>query len=276
MHALLAGELRAPCRRARRFASSVLALEARLPCGGSRPRRARSGSLKRPDRKPRPSGEYGTRPIPSSRRVGRTSSSTSRVHSEYSVCTAVIGCTACARRIVSGAASLSPMWRTLPSRHQLGQRADGLLDRRVRVDAVLVVEVDVVGAEPLQRALDRAAHVLGRAVEHPVRRSSVGVRAMPNFVAITTSSRRPAIAAPEQLLVRVRAVDLGGVEEGHARARARAGSWRSPRPRRSSRRRRTCPCSRGRAPRPSGLSRPAVAAPCLSLSSRSTSLNSRT
>jgi hypothetical protein len=29
--------------------------------------------------------------------------------------------------------------------HQLGQRADGVLDRRVRVDAVLVVEVDAVG-----------------------------------------------------------------------------------------------------------------------------------
>ena len=33
---------------------------------------------------------------------------------------------------------------------QLGQRADGLLDRGVRVDPVLVVEVDVVGAEPPQ------------------------------------------------------------------------------------------------------------------------------
>jgi hypothetical protein len=31
---------------------------------------------------------------------------------------------------------------------QLGHCADGLLDRHVRVDAVLVVEVDVVGSEP--------------------------------------------------------------------------------------------------------------------------------
>src|SRR5256885_7147694 len=39
----------------------------------------------------------------------------SRVHSEYSVCTAVTGCTACARRIVSGAASEMPAWRILPA-----------------------------------------------------------------------------------------------------------------------------------------------------------------
>ncbi|MFI6309566.1 hypothetical protein ACIBEK_05335 [Nocardia fusca] len=35
--------------------------------------------------------------MPSSRSSGRISSSTSRVHSEYSVCRAAIGCTACAQ-----------------------------------------------------------------------------------------------------------------------------------------------------------------------------------
>src|SRR3712207_8292110 len=44
-------------------------------------------------------------------------------------------------------------------------RPDGLLDRRVGVDAVQVVEVDVVDAQPLERALDRAADVLGRAID---------------------------------------------------------------------------------------------------------------
>jgi len=33
---------------------------------------------------------------------------------------------------------------------QLGQRPDGVLDRRVRVDPVLVVQVDAVGAQPRQ------------------------------------------------------------------------------------------------------------------------------
>ena len=59
-------------------------------------------------RKPRPSGEYGTKPMPSSRTAGSTFSSTSRSKMEYSVCSAVTGCTAWARRIVSGPASLRP------------------------------------------------------------------------------------------------------------------------------------------------------------------------
>src|SRR6266540_4510095 len=53
--------------------------------------------------------------IPNSRSSGSSSASGSRVHREYSVCSAVTGCTAWARRIVEGPASDSPMWRTLPS-----------------------------------------------------------------------------------------------------------------------------------------------------------------
>ena len=78
---------------------------------------------------------------------------------------------------------------------QLGHRADGLLDRHRLVDPVLVVEVDVVDAEPLQ------AGVAGRA---DVRRAAVDAgscgrrrrRTLPNLVASTTSSRRPAMARP--------------------------------------------------------------------------------
>jgi hypothetical protein len=33
---------------------------------------------------------------------------------------------------------------------QVGQCADGVLDRGARVDAVLVVEIDAVGPQPLQ------------------------------------------------------------------------------------------------------------------------------
>ena len=48
---------------------------------------------------------------------------------------------------------------------QLGQGADGVLDGGLRVDPVLVVQVDVVGAEPLQRPLDCGADVRRAAVE---------------------------------------------------------------------------------------------------------------
>ena len=66
-------------------------------------------------RKPLPSGANGTKPIPSSSRAGITSCSGSRHHIEYSLCTAVTGCTAWARRIVWAPASDSPKCRTLPA-----------------------------------------------------------------------------------------------------------------------------------------------------------------
>lgn len=57
-----------------------------------------------PVRNPRPSGEYGTSPTPSSAMVGAIAS-TSRVQSEYSLWTAVTGCTAWARRSSDDSAS---------------------------------------------------------------------------------------------------------------------------------------------------------------------------
>ena len=63
-----------------------------------------------------PSGLNGTKPMPSSSSVGSTSSSGRRHHSEYSLWTAVTGCTACARRIVAAAASDMPKCLTFPSR----------------------------------------------------------------------------------------------------------------------------------------------------------------
>ena len=48
---------------------------------------------------------------------------------------------------------------------QLGHRADGLLDRHRLVDPVLVVEVDVVDAEPLQAGVAGLADVRRAAVD---------------------------------------------------------------------------------------------------------------
>jgi hypothetical protein len=50
----------------------------------------------------------------------------------------------------------------------------GLLDRRLGIHAVLVVEIDVVDAEPLERGVDRGADVLGAAVDPPLRRVRAG------------------------------------------------------------------------------------------------------
>ena len=97
---------------------------------------------------------------------------------------------------------------------QLGQSADGLLDGGVRVDPVLVVQVDVVGAEPLQGALDRGADVRRAAVEDAGAatgvRDEAELRRHHHLVAAALDG--PA----DQLLVVEGAVDLGGVEVGDA------------------------------------------------------------
>ena len=99
-------------------------------------------------------------------------------------------------------------------RDQLGQSADGLLDGGLRVDPMLVVEVDVVGAEPFQGALDRHADVRGAAVEDAGAatgvRDDAELRRQDNLVAAALDG--PA----DQFLVGVGAVDLGGVEVRYA------------------------------------------------------------
>ena len=85
---------------------------------------------------------------------------------------------------------------------------------RVRVDAVLVVEVDVVGAEPPERTLDRGADVRRAAVEVPGAaarvRDHAELRREDDVVAAVLD--RPA----DELLVGEGAVDLGGVDERDA------------------------------------------------------------
>jgi hypothetical protein len=74
-----------------------------------------SRSVTVPVRNPRPSGLNGTKAIPSSRHAVITVASGSRVQSEYSDWSAVIGWTACARRSVATDTSESPRKRTLPA-----------------------------------------------------------------------------------------------------------------------------------------------------------------
>ena len=61
-----------------------------------------------------------------------------RYHSEYSLCSAVTGWTACARRIVCGAGLGQAEVLDLACRDQVLHRAGHVLDRHVRVDAMLI------------------------------------------------------------------------------------------------------------------------------------------
>src|SRR6478672_11252722 len=62
----------------------------------------------------------------------------------------------------------------LPVADEVGEGTDGVLDRCAWVDPVLVVEVDVVGAEALKRALDSDTDVGRAAVASPGAATVVG------------------------------------------------------------------------------------------------------
>jgi len=64
---------------------------------------------------------------------------------------------ACAARISSAADVVR-----LAGVHDVGERPHRLLERRLVVEAVRLVDVDVVGAEPRERAVDRLHDVLAR------------------------------------------------------------------------------------------------------------------
>ncbi len=79
---------------------------------------------------------------------------------------------------------------------------------------MLVVEVDVVGAEPAQRALHGGADIGGTAVEVPRAVSRVRDQAElgGEHDLVAAAFDRPA----DEFFVDVRTVDLGGVDEVHA------------------------------------------------------------
>src|SRR3989441_4917614 len=97
---------------------------------------------------------------------------------------------------------------------QPGQSSDGLLDGSVAVDPVLVVQVDVVGAQPLEGALDCGADVFRAAVSDSG--AATGVRDEAELRGhhhlVAAALHRP----PDQLLAVEWAVDLGSVDVGDA------------------------------------------------------------
>src|SRR5580704_2198299 len=108
-------------------------------------------------------------------------------------------------------------------RDGLRHRTPALLQRHLRIHAVQLVEIHVIGAEPLQAAVDRRADVLGPAVQRPVARVVRRVRGLDGVpddadlggqhrAIAMTARQRPA----DQFLVGVRPVGVGGVDQRHA------------------------------------------------------------
>ena len=78
-----------------------------------------------------------------------------------------------------------------PRLDEVFDRARHILDWHLRIDPVLVIEIDAVSLEALQRALDHLLDVLRTAIQ-----SSRAFKIEPNLVAIATLSRKGASASP--------------------------------------------------------------------------------
>jgi hypothetical protein len=94
---------------------------------------------------------------------------------------------------------------------QFGEGADGVLDGCVGVDAVLVVQIDVVRAEPFEGAFECGADVRRAAVKHAG--AAAGVRDQAElgrqYDLGAAALQRPA----DEFLVGERPVGFGGVDE---------------------------------------------------------------
>ncbi len=174
-----------------------------------------------PVRNPLPRGLKGTKPIPSSSQVGSTACSGPRHQREYSLWSAATGCTAWG---VGAPERLDASLREaevpdLALGDQLLHRPGDILDRHVRVDAVLVVQVDGVDAQAPERALRHLPDVLRATVQLLPAGGRVEVEAELRGNHRLPAERRERL--PDDLLV-VRAVDLRRVEERHATVEGRA------------------------------------------------------
>ena len=104
--------------------------------------------------------------------------------------------------------------------NQIADRAGDVFDRHVRIDAMLVEEVDAVGLEPRERGFSHLADVRGTAVE-------ACLFAVLEFEAELGRNRHliaeRAQRLADQFFVRERPVRFGRVEERHAAHRRRPG-----------------------------------------------------
>ncbi len=131
----------------------------------------------------------------------------------------------------------------LAGAHQVGQRADAVLDRHLLVPAVQVVQIDHVGAQPTQAVLAGLLQRLRPAVDHPL--------AVDALHAALARQREPRAVrrqhAADQFLVGAEAVQRGGVEQRHAQIeRAAAAVARPARAAAACRRHGSGSCSRVR------------------------------
>ena len=131
------------------------------------------------------------------------------------------GVTALARSMVSRRCLRQPPTSDLAGIHQVSDGAGEVFDGCLGIDPVLVVEVDVIGPQSAQRAVDRVTDIAGE--QHPASRlPSYGIDVLCVLGGDDDRLAHRLQRLSDELFVGVRSVDLRGIEEGHASVHGRA------------------------------------------------------
>jgi hypothetical protein len=139
---------------------------------------------------------------------------------EYSLCRAVTGWTACARRIVYTPGLRQPEMLDLSRSDQILDRAGDVLDRHVRIDAVLVEQVDAIGPQALQRGVGHFSDVLRSTVQDLL--LAVVAEGEAEFRGDDDLLPERLQGFADQLFVGERTIDFSRVEKGDAALDSRA------------------------------------------------------
>ena len=168
-----------------------------------------------PVRKPRPSGLYGTKPIPSSSRAGITSFSGVLVQSEYSLCRA-------ATRL-DGVGTTNGFYTCLGKTevlhltlfNQLLHSASDIFDGHFRVDPVLIEQIDRIDLQSREGRFRDLFDVFGTTIQAG---SGAGIRARveTKFRSDHHLPTKRSKRLTYQLLVDERTVNLGRIEKSDA------------------------------------------------------------
>src|SRR6266567_4618453 len=102
----------------------------------------------------------------------------------------------------------------LAGANQLRHRAYGFFDRRLRIDPMLIIEIDAINAEPAQARFAGLLHIL-RFPVNPAKTWRIRVAQDSELCRDNNAMAFAANSASEKLLIRVRTINVGGIEESN-------------------------------------------------------------
>src|SRR5437762_13748601 len=100
----------------------------------------------------------------------------------------------------------------LAGANQLRHRAYGFVDGCLRIDPMLIIEIDAINAEPAQARFARLLHI-HRFPVNPAKPWRIRVAQDSELCRDNHAMAFVANAASEQMFIRVRTINVGGIEK---------------------------------------------------------------